>query len=163
MRHLPIALVCLVIGVIGSPAFAAADASCQPVIDADKARAAATQWHMRKTFAGSGMEVIRVGENVYANMGSTGWKKMPPAMAKTMTQAGSQADQFDVRDCKKLGEEKVGGVDANLYSFTTVLKGQPPFVGKVWIGKKDGLPHREQGEQHEGTTTYQGVSAPPLN
>lgn len=158
MRHLPIALVCLV---IGGPAFAAAEAACKPVIDADKARAAATHWHMRKTFAGSGMEVIRVGEDVYANMGGTGWKKMPPAMAKTMTHAGSQAEQFDVRDCKKLGEAKVDGVDTSLYSFTTLMKGQPPFKGKVWIGTKDGLPYREQGDQHEGTTTYQGVSAPP--
>lgn len=160
MRHLPIALVCLV---IGSTAVAAPEPACKPVIDADKARASAPQWHMRKSFAGSGMEVIRIGEDVYANMGGTGWTKMPPAMAKTMTQGGSQAEQFDVRDCKKLGEEKIAGVDTNLYSFTTVLKGQPPFKGKVWVGKQDGLPYREQGDQHEGTTVYEGVSAPPLN
>lgn len=159
MRHLPAALICLM---LGPAAFAAADPSCKPIIEADKARAAAKQWHMRKTFGGSGMEVIRLGEDVYANMGGTGWKKMPPAMAKNMTNAGSQAENFDVSACKKLGEEKVDGVATTLYSFTTTIKGQPPFHGKVWVGNKDGLPYREQGDQHEGTTTYEGVTAPAL-
>lgn len=155
------ALVCwAVLG--GSEAFAAAAPECKPVIDADKARAAAKIWHNKKNMGGTSMEMIRLDDTIYANMGGTGWKKMPPGMVKQVTAAGEKADGFNVSACKKLGSESVGGVATTIYSFTTTIPGQPPFSGKVWVGDKDGLPYRESGATYDGTTTYTGVSAPAL-
>ncbi|MGH8517545.1 MAG: hypothetical protein ACREUE_08800 [Panacagrimonas sp.] len=141
---------------------AATDAACKPVIDADKARAAAQAWHTRKNMGGQSMELIRMGDDIYANMGATGWKKMPPGMAQQIGNAGNNADKFTVNECSKLGSEKVGGVATTIYSFKTTIPGQPPFSGKVWIGDKDGLPYREEGDRHSGTTSYEGVTVPAL-
>lgn len=141
---------------------AATDVACKPVIDADKARAAARAWHTKKNMGGQSMELIRMGDDVYANMGATGWKKMPPGMAQQIGNAGNNADKFSVKECTKLGAEKVGGVATTIYSFKTTIPGQPPFSGKVWIGDKDGLPYREEGDRHSGTTSYEGIAAPSL-
>lgn len=143
----------------GSIAHAASDASCKPVIDADKARAAATSWHSKKTMNGMNMEMIRTGGDIYANMGGSGWKKMPPGMVDKIANA---VDSFDVSGCKKLGTESVDGVATTIYSFTTTVPGQPTFAGKVWVGNKDGLPYREAGEKYEGTTRYTGVTTPAV-
>lgn len=147
-------------GIYGFAAQAASsDASCKPVIDSDKARAAATSWHSKKTMNGMNMEMIRAGEDIYANMGGSGWKKMPPGMADKIAKA---VDSFNVSECKKLGAENVDGVATTIYSFTTTVPGQPVFTGKVWVGNKDGLPYREAGEKYEGTTSYAGVVAPAV-
>jgi hypothetical protein len=138
------------------------DAACKPIIDADKARAAAPAWHAKKSMGGMSMEIIRLGNDVYANMGGTGWKQMPPPMAASIVNAGNQADTFVVSDCRKLGDEIVDGVPATVWTFKTAVHDKPPIAGKVWIGQRDGLPYREEGEKHAGTTTYQGVSAPAL-
>lgn len=159
MRKSMVLLICIVTAPAG---FAATDPACKPVIDADKARAAATAWHSRKKLGEMGIEMIRLGDAVYMNMGGSGWKRMPPAAAKATIDAGTQSASFDVSGCKKLGEEKVDGVATTLYSFTTTIKGQPPASGKVWIGNKDGLPYRELGDQHDGTTSYVGVTAPAV-
>jgi hypothetical protein len=156
-----------VLGVAGAAtpgAFAAgsSDAACKPIIDADKARAAAPAWHAKKTMDGMPMEIIRLGDAVYANMAGSGWSQMPPPMAASIVDAGNQADRFVVSDCRRLGEEDVGGVPTTVWSFKTAVKDQPPITGKVWIGRRDGLPYREEGERHAGTTTYEGVRAPAL-
>ena len=160
MRHLPFSMLLLL--ATGSASAAGSDAGCKPVIDADKARAAAPAWHAKKTIGDMKMEMIRLGNDVYAIMGGTGWKQMPPPMAANIVNAGNQADNFVVSDCLKLGDETVDGVPTAVWTFKTALKDKPPIPGKVWIGKQDGLPYREEGEKHSGTTTYQGVSAPAL-
>jgi len=141
---------------------AGSDSACKPVIDADKARAAATAWHAKKTMDGMSMEIIRAGNAVYANMAGTGWKQMPAPMAKSIVEAGNQADQYIVTDCRKLGEETVNGVPTTVWSFKTQVKDGAPVESRVWIGARDGLPYREQGEKHAGTTTYEDVAAPEL-
>jgi len=138
---------------------AASDASCKPVTDSDKARASATSWHSKKTMNGMNVEMIRTGADIYANMGGSGWKKMPPGMVDNIAKA---VDNFNVSGCKKLGTESVDGVATTIYSFTTTVPGQPMFTGKVWVGNKDGLPYREAGENYEGTTSYTGVAAPAV-
>ena len=161
MRHV-LALAVVIGSMFSTASPAATDAACKPIIEADKARAASQAWHTRKMFDGSSIELIRLGDDIYGNMRGSGWKKMPPEMAKNIANAGNQAENFDISECKKIGEENVGGVATTLYSFKTTMKGQPPFSGKVWIGNKDGLPYREAGDKLEGLTTYEGVSAPPL-
>lgn len=141
---------------------AGSDDACKPVIDADKARASATAWHAKKTMDGMSMEIIRVGNDVYANMAGTGWEQMPAPMAKSIVEAGNQADQYVVTDCRKLGEEKVDGVPTAVWSFKTQVKDSAPVESQVWIGTRDGLPYRERGEKHAGTTTYERVTAPEL-
>ncbi|MCC2657137.1 MAG: hypothetical protein K0Q76_2245 [Panacagrimonas sp.] len=162
-RSLPAFLFAALAGTGAAPAFAdGSDPACKPVIDADKARAAAPAWHAKKTMGGMSMEIIRLGNDVYADMGGTGWKQMPPPMAANIVNAGNQADQFTVSDCRKLGDETINGVATTLWSFKTKVKDLAPITGKVWIGQRDGLPYREEGEKHAGTTTYQGVAAPKL-
>ena len=160
MRHLPFSMLLLL--ATGSASAAGSDAGCKPVIDADQARAAAPAWHAKKTMGDMKMEIIRLGNDVYANMGGTGWKQMPPPMAASIVNAGNQADQLKVSDCKKLDDETVDGIPTTLWSFKTTVKDTPPIAGKVWIGQRDGLPYREEGEKHAGTTTYEGVTAPAL-
>lgn len=159
---MPHALLFLLLLATGSASAADSDSACKPVIDADKARAAAPAWHAKKTMGNVSMEIIRLGNDVYANMGGTGWKQMPPPMAASIVNAGNQADQFTVSDCHKLGDEAVDGVPTSVWSFKTAIKDKPPIAGKVWIGKQDGLPYREEGEKHAGTTSYTGVVAPAV-
>lgn len=159
--HVPLAsLVVALTAGMSSARAADPDAACKPVIDADKARAAAPAWHAKKTMDGMNMEIIRVGTEVYANMAGTGWKKMPAPMAKTIVDAGNQADQYVVTDCRELGNETVDGVPTTVWSFRTKVEDSPPVESKVWIGTRDGLPYREEGEKHAGTTVYDGITAP---
>lgn len=159
LRRLSLAalLSCLVCGSL--PQAQAADAACKPILDADKARAAATSWHSKKAMGETSMEMIRLGDDIYANLGGSGWKKMPPGMVKNIAKA---SDGLDVSECKKLGTENVAGVATTIYSFKTAIPGQATFSGKVWIGDKDGLPYREAGDKYDGTTTYTGVTAPAV-
>lgn len=145
---------------VSQPALAAADANCKPVVDSDKGRAAAKAWHNKKSMNGMSMEMIRLDDDIYSNVANGGWKKMPAGMVKSITSAAESSSGFNVTECKKLGEESVGGIATTIYSFKTAIPGQPPFAGKVWVGNKDGLPYREAGDTYEGTTTYKGVSAP---
>jgi hypothetical protein len=158
-RHLSRAAVlsCLACGWI--PQTQAAEAACKPIVDADKARAAATSWHSKKAVGETSMEMIRLGDDIYANLGRSGWRKMPPGMVQSIAKA---SDGLDVSECKKLGSESVAGVATTIYSFKTTIPGQPPFLGKVWIGDKDGLPYREVGDKYDGTMSYTGVVAPAL-
>lgn len=157
LRHALFAVLCLA---SVTTVQAAATPECKPIVDADKARAAATSWHDKKTMQGTSMEMIRLDNDIYANMGGTGWKKMPPGMVNTVTNAAKNAEKFNVSECTKVGEESVGGVATTVYTFKTAIPGQPPFAGKVWIGNKDGLPYRESGEKFDGLTVYTGVTAP---
>lgn len=161
-RHFRFLLLPIAIGSALPVLAEGSDPACKPVIDADKARAAAPAWHAKKTMDGMSMEIIRLGAEVYANMGGSGWQQMPPPMAASIVNAGNQADRFVISDCRKLGEDTVEGVPTFVWTFRTTVEDLPPITGKVWIGQRDGLPYREEGEKHAGTTTYEGVSAPTL-
>lgn len=153
----------LVLGCFASgEAFAATEPGCKPVRDADQARAARKTWHMHKTVQGTALEIVRIGDDVWNRMGAGPWTRMPPTMAKALDNAATQAESLPLSNCRKLGEETVGGIATTVYSFTTAAPGHAPVNGKVWIGTRDGLPYREEGLNTGGTTVYEGVKAPEV-
>ncbi|HKY21319.1 MAG TPA: hypothetical protein VJM31_08875 [Vicinamibacterales bacterium] len=157
------ALLLVALGVTAPAHAGRSDAACKPVIDADKARAAAPAWHTKKSMNGVHMEIKRLGSDVYTKIDSAGWKKMSPEMAANIVDGGQQADNFKVTHCRKLRDETVNGVATTVWTFKSKAKDGPSVEGNVWIGQGDGLPYREEGETFYGTTTYEGVSVPALN
>jgi len=146
---------------LATPALAKVDAACEPVIAAAEAKVAAPAFHDRKQMEGMTMEMIKLGEDLYANTGG-GWRHMTAAASKSLGgfRKGVDSGEISLSQCKKLGRETVGGRSTQVYQFTSTAGGMTG-TGKVWVGD-DGLPYRETAEGSDGTVSYTGVTAPAV-
>ena len=64
---------------------------------------------------------VALGDTVYMAIGGPGsWQKMDRKEIIAMAQAA--ADDADYRDCRALGSEPIGGIDAAVYQFTMASK-----------------------------------------
>jgi len=137
----------------------AADAACQAIIDAGRAKLRAPTVHdinVLDAQSGQTGEFIKVGPDAWMKA-DRGWKKISPGLLKTMQDAA--LDGLTMRECKQVGSESMGGVSTRIYSWTTVVSGKSYGSARIWIGG-DGLPYKLAGDTTNGTTRYTGVSAP---
>jgi len=137
----------------------AADAACQAIIDAGRAKLRAPTVHdinVLDAQSGQTGEFIKVGPDAWMKA-DRGWKKISHGLLKTMQDAA--LDGLTMRECKQVGSESMGGVSTRIYSWTTVVSGKSYGSARIWIGG-DGLPYKLAGDTTNGTTRYTGVSAP---
>jgi hypothetical protein len=138
------------------PAYAA-DAACQAIIDAGRAKLAAPMLHdINVLGADTTAEFIKIGNDAWLKA-DRGWKKMPPAMLKNMQKAS--LDGLTMKECKQAGSEMLGLRPTRIYSWTTIVGGKSYGSARVWIGS-DGLPYKQSAGSTSGTTSYTGVVAP---
>ena len=145
---------------------AAAADDCAPVVKAELATltAPAFRQYMSLSAESDGKNErllsIALGDTVYMAIGGPGiWQKMDRKEIIAMAQAA--ADDADYRDCKALGSEPIGGVDAAVYQFTMASKSNSfaPSHAKAWIGD-DGLLRRQATDQASFRYEFDDVKAP---
>lgn len=147
---------------------AAAADDCKAIFDAYGALAAAPAYHQTVSMPNAPMmEMVTIGDVLYIREDDA-WKKMdlgPGMRAEMMRQTMPSADAL--KDCSRLDGDTIEGAAMSVYSY------QPPQIEgagplgpqKVWIGDKDGLPHRmtSVGEADAGVTVeivFDGVVPP---
>lgn len=137
----------------------AADAACQPILQANKAKFTAPSFHDKlydspkdKTPSG---EFIKVGDQAWMKAGPQ-WMTVPPVMLKKMQ--NFDAVSFGMHNCKSLG--MIGIRPAKIYGWDLKV------AGKLYTGSKltvayDGRPTKvETPEGAYTVTSYSGVVAP---
>jgi hypothetical protein len=134
-----------------APAFAAADAACQPVFDsAVKVRAASAHVYNTEKLAGGR---TRVGELIYANgiiyiLVEGKWirSKMTP---EDMLKQQQENIRNSKTTCRHVRDELVNGEAAALYSIQTENE-DIKSEGQTWISKSKGLPLRTEEDIDPG-------------
>jgi hypothetical protein len=147
----------------GLPAPAAAADDCAPIVEAELATARAPgfrQYMSLKQGKDERLLSIALGDTVYMALGGqAGWQKMDRKEILAMAKAA--ADDADYRDCKALGSETIGGVEAAVYQFTMASRSDAfaPSPAKVWIGD-DGLLRKQSTDRGSFRYEFDDVRAP---
>lgn len=156
-------------GGVGAGRAALAD-DCQTVFEAYVALAAAPAYHQTVSMPNAPtMEMVTVGDVLYMREDEA-WKKVdlgPGMRAEMMRQTMPSADAL--KDCSRLAGDTIDGAAMSVYSYQPPqIEGAGPLgAQKVWIGDKDGLPHRmaSVGADDGGVTVeivFDGVEAPTV-
>jgi outer membrane lipoprotein-sorting protein len=141
---------------------AAADA-CAPIVKAELATATAPAFRQYMSLSegkGERSLSIALGNTVYMAIGGqAGWQKMD--RTEIIALAKEAADDADYRDCRSLGSETIGGVDAAVYQFTMASKSDSfaPSRAKAWIGA-DGLLRKQATDKGSFRYEFDDVKAP---
>lgn len=140
----------------------ALDAACERVASASETKLAAPAFHDRKELGGLVHELLAVDGKLYARDAVAGrppeaWAPSPVTLADIRSAARTYRGLL--QSCRGLGSESVDGVVTDIYAFK-VKTGGTVADGKVWIGKADGLPYREEAPGMKGTTVYRNLKAP---
>ena len=170
MKHLIVLSLLLAALPCASPA-KAADAACQAIEAAMAKSQQQPAWHaITETGDGTRVEMISLGDVTYMKA-DRGWMKIPGNAAK-LGQASAQAfgaGDTQIRGCRKLGSEDVGGVATTAWEYTVdapeiklfgkVASEARTVTGKYYVGA-DGLPYAHASEGTRQRWKYTGVSAP---
>ena len=145
---------------------AAAADDCAPIVKAELATVTAPAFRQYMSVAaesgGKDERLLSVafGDFVYMATGGPGsWQKMDRREIIAMARAA--ADDADYRDCRALGSEPIGGVDAAVYQFTMASKSNSfaPSRAKAWIGD-DGLLRKQATDHASFRYEFDDVKAP---
>jgi hypothetical protein len=142
-----------------TPAFAAADASCQPVFDS-ATKVMASSAHVYNTTALPGGK-SRTGELIYANgviyvLVEGKWVRSKMSVADMLKQ-----EQENIRNgkatCRHVRDELVNGEMAALYTLESENEGVKANA-QTWISKSKGLPLRSEEDVDTGSADKQHMS-----
>jgi hypothetical protein len=145
---------------------AAAADDCAPIVKAELATVTAPAFRQYMSVAAESegkderLLSVALGDTVYMAIGGPGsWQKMDRKEIIAMAQAA--ADDADYRDCRALGSEPIGGIDAAVYQFTMASKSNSfaPSHAKAWIGG-DGLLRKQMTDQASFRYEFDDVKAP---
>jgi len=166
-RKLIAPLLLIAAAAIGAYARSAAADDCAPIVKAELATAAAPGFRQYMSLpaaaadgVGERLLSVALGDMVYMAIGGPGsWQKMDRKEIIAMARAA--ADDADYRDCKALGSEPIGDVEAAVYQFTMASKSNSfaPSRAKVWIGY-DGLLRKQATDQGSFRYEFDDVKAP---
>ncbi len=157
-----------------SPGAFALDAACEPIEEAGLKSAQQPAFHaVTETGGGNRLEMIALDGVTYMNDGRK-WIEMPvqaQKLGKASAEFFSGGAASKLRDCRKLGTEKVDGIATTVYAykldtpavslFGKQLGEAKTIEGKYYIGK-DGLPYAHSFDDTKQRWKYTGVSAPAL-
>jgi hypothetical protein len=142
-----------------TPAFASADAACQPVFDsATKVLAASAHLYNTTTLPGG---KSRTGELIYANgviyvLVNGKWTRSRMTVQDMLKQ-----EQENIRDakttCRHVRDELVNGEAGALYSVQSD-NGGVKSEGQTWISKSRGLPLKTEQDLDTGDPDKQHIS-----
>ena len=142
-----------------TPAFAAADAACQPLFDST-VKVFSTSAHVYNTTALAGGK-SRTGELIYANgviyvLVDGKWVR-----SKMTMDAMRKQEQENIRNgnttCRHVRDELVNGDLAAMYTMQGENEGVKS-QGQVWISKSKGLPLRTEEDVDTGDPDKQHMS-----
>ena len=85
---------------------------------------------------------ITQGSAVYLLLGTGHWQKMPRNEIEELD--ATAATKVDIGNCKVVGEERVKGVVATVYTYMAQGRGSKAISNRIWIG-------------HDGRVLQQGV------
>lgn len=107
-------------------------------------------------------EIVVIGKDAYGKQGGK-WEKLPADIGAEIEnmKKGFNADSMKaIKEVKKIGTEKLGGKDANIYEYTISGNNIAQNSTKVWIATDSGLPLKTVVETQQTdaisrqTTTY---------
>lgn len=107
-------------------------------------------------------EIIVIGKDAYGRQNNK-WQKLPADIGAEIEQMkkGFNADSMKaIKEVKKVGTEKLGGKDANIYEYSISGDKIVQNSTKVWIASDSGLPLKTVVETQQTdatqrqTTTY---------
>lgn len=138
---------------------------CQTVADAYDALGKVPAYQQTVVLDGKPLaEFIAVGDKLFTKQ-DAGWTAIDlGAGGRAAMQKEVIPDAASLKDCARVGDDKVAGKDAVIYAYTP-----PPMAGggelgpqRVWIGTADGLPLRMTSEQAKTdvTLSFENVTAP---
>lgn len=163
-RNLMFATALLMGASAGPDAGAATASDCAPIVKAERATVAAAGFRQYISTAADGQDErllsIALGDTVYMALGGPGgWQKMD--RKEIIAMARTAADDADLRDCKALASEPIGGLTVAVYEFTMASKSGSfaPSHAMVWIGP-DGLLRKQSTTQGSLRYEFDDVKAP---
>jgi outer membrane lipoprotein-sorting protein len=141
-----------------TPAFAAADAACQPLFDST-AKLFATSAHVYNTTLAGGKS--RTGELIYANGAIYVLVNGKWTRSRMTTQDMLKQEQENIRNstttCRHVRDELVNGEAATLYTEQAENQGIKSN-GQIWISKSRGVPLRTEQDVDTGDADKQHMS-----
>lgn len=157
--------ICLLSIGTSNVAVAGLDAACKPIISSSEARAAKAMWESVTVVSPNDfkMEAMKVGGQHYTRMtGSKNWKKSAIDLsdAERKVVADVKSGKIKISKCKSEASETVDGVAMQVVSYTVEMTGAPAASAKLYIGKSDGLPYAQTGENMKTRFRYTGIVAP---
>lgn len=140
----------------------ALDAACEQVAAAADKKLAAPAFHDHKALTGFFQELMAVDGKLYqrstfAGKSPEAWTRAAITLADIRSAAANHRRQLV--SCTALGNDTVDGVATNVVGFKVKADGATA-EGRVWIGKADGLPYREEAPGLKGRTVYRNLKAP---
>ncbi|MCE2659914.1 MAG: hypothetical protein LW854_17010 [Rubrivivax sp.] len=129
-------------------------AACERVWQASLKRLEAPQFHLVQTLEGDTVETVKAGSRLLMRESAQQpWRSAPAGIAP-LRQAVKQTAGW-LQRCEKLGAgETVEGAATDIYRFTLQTPMGTDPDNRVWIGRDNGLPYREEGGAARGTTRY---------
>lgn len=146
-----------------SSAFAL-DSTCEMVLKSSEARIKQPTWYsITKIRDKIQMEVIKAKGQFYRRVAGK-WTKFPADIddAERKLLALVRSGEWKMTQCKVVGSEVVDGTPVTIVSSRTEVKGEPPRNAKLYIGKSDGLPYKQTGDNFNVVYRYKGVVEPKL-
>jgi hypothetical protein len=162
IRH-PIPRTCALAALL-LPAWSAAaplSADCERVLQASLKRLDAPQFHSQQTLAGDTLETVKSGQRVLMRESASAPWKPAPAGLDAMRRAARQSGGW-LQRCEKIGAgETIEGSATDIYRFTLKTPMGTDPDNRVWIGRDNGLPYREEGGPVRGSTRYTTIPRLP--
>ncbi len=141
---------------------AALDMACNPVLTASEARMKTSSWHAVTLINGSmRIESMKVNGQFYKQVGGK-WEKSPISFDTVERDMIAQikSGELKISHCKAAGSETVDGVAVHILTYKVEMKGAPAMDAKLYIGKSDGLPYKQTGQNLNVSYQYKNISPP---
>jgi hypothetical protein len=134
---------------------------CRKVAEASLKRLDAPRFHLSASMQGETMETVKDGDRVVMRDSPTAkWQPVPMGTAG-MKRAAQQTQAWLVK-CERVGAgETIEGAVTEIYRFTVKSPAGSDGDNRVWIGRDNGLPYREEGGPVRNTTRYNSVPRLP--
>ena len=148
--------------VVAPPSAFALDAACEAILKASEARIKQPAWHsITEIGGGTRMEAIKSDGQFFRKTGGK-WAKFPASVddAERKLLAQIRSGEVKLTQCKVLGSDVVEGEPVTVVGSRTEMQGMPAREAKLYIGKRDGLPYRQTGENFTVVYRYKDVVAP---